>query len=396
MGLVLNSLLGGGVRSRAEVSAVTGLNPSTVSSLIADLIDNGLLRETGERQTGAVGRPGRILELDPDGGIAIGLEFSADGLGILALDLARRTRYRAFIRQSNERFPPKEVMRQLAGLAEEALGTFQRPKARVACMLGVPGLIGAGDVLLEAPHLGWHGIPLGEMWRSLSDCPLVLENEARLAAYAEMTEGIARDQSNFAFISGGTGLGSGLVLNRKLFRGAHGFAGEFGHITIEPDGPASAWGARGSVQTLAGERALMELAGLQAEDGEARGDPDWIGRHVAELAREGEPRALSAIAEVGRDLGIAIAIVMNLFDMEAIVLGGYLTHLGAWLAEPIDREIQSRVLSQRWNPIPILFSKMGREAALRGAALQSFETIFQSGDLGTFLDEFTLRESQRR
>jgi len=383
MGLVIAAIARGGPRSRARISSETGLNPSTVSSLTAELIESGMVVEAGTEQSGAIGRPGRYVDLNPDGGLAIGLEISDDGIGVLALDLAGRPRYRAFISQPNEKRDPEIVLGQLAKLAREALQTLNGSSVGAVCTMALPGLIGEEGVLLEAPNLDWHEVPVESLWRKLMNVePLALENEARLAAYAEMTEGVARDLSSFAFVSGGTGLGSGLVINRRIFRGAHGFAGEFGHIVIERNGPASGWGARGTVQTLAGERALARLAHVQRSDDGGRSDPDWIGRQLARLASEGQCQALSAITEVGHNLGVGLATLLNLFDMEAIVLGGYLTHLATWLRPSIDEEIRDRVLSQKWKPTPILFSDMGRGAALRGAAVRSLDLILYRAGSG--------------
>lgn len=376
MGLVLDNIAkGGGRRSRARISAETGLNPSTVSSLIGELIERGLLREVGVEMSGSIGRPGRSLEINPDGGAAIGIEISDDGIGLLALDLAGRPRYRVFFSQPNRDLDPAGVVRQLAGLAQEALSYFKDRHLRAACTIALPGLIGGG-VLLEAPNIDWHEIPVLDLWRkSAGSLPLAMENEARLAAYAEMYDGVARDLRTFVYISGGTGLGGGFVLDRQIFRGANGFAGEFGHVTIERTGPASPWGGHGTVQTLAGERALAQLAHLSMQDRADHGDPDWVGRNIAQKAAAGDPAALAALAEVGHALGVGLSVVANLFDMEAIVLGGYLTHLSEWLRGPIETELSKRVISQRWKPSPILFSTAGREAAVRGAAIRSLDAI---------------------
>jgi predicted NBD/HSP70 family sugar kinase len=381
LGLVLDNVVKVGKRtSRARISAGTGLNPSTVSSLIGELIERGLLREAGIEQNGSIGRPGRSLELNPDGGAALGMEISDDGIGLLALDLSGKPRYRAFFNQPNREKDPTEVVRQLAELTSEALTHFENRQIKVTCTIALPGLIAGNGTLLEAPNIDWHEIPIQNLWKDLAGpLPLIMENEARLAAYAEMAQGVAQDLRSFAYISGGTGLGGGLVLDRRIFRGANGFAGEFGHVTIDRKGDRG----QDTVQALAGERALADLAGLVVQERADRGDPDWVGRQIAQRATAGDGNALHALSEVGRALGIGIGVVSNLFDMEAIVLGGYLTHLSQWLRGPIEKELRARVISQRWHPTPILFSNMGREAAVRGAARWSLDTILaRTGDDG--------------
>lgn len=378
IGLVLNNIVKGGLRSRAKVSEETGLNPSTVSSLIGELIERGLLRDVGVRLDGAVGRPGRGLELNPEGGAALGLEISDDGLGALALDLSSTPRYRAFFSQPNRGRDPEDVVRQLADLAREALTSFRSRNIEIACTIALPGLVGGNGELLEGPNIDWHQVPIQQLWHKYSDgLPVVLDNEARLAAYAELTSGAAAMLGTFAYISGGVGLGGGLVLDGRIFRGAHGFAGEFGHVAIERNDTDGAWNGDGTVQLLAGEATLARLAGLQPDTRPPLADADWMGRYIAERLRAGDPQALAAVRQVGSALGVGLASLLNLLDMQAIVLGGYFSHLDPWLLEPIEAQIKARVLSQRWCQCPILFSAMGREAAVRGAAAWSLDVILQ-------------------
>lgn len=376
LGLVLTNVAKGGPRSRAKISSETGLNPSTVSSLTSDLIDRRMLRESGLELSGAIGRPGRNLEINPEGGVAIGVEIGDDGIGVLALDLSGARRYRAFVNQENRDLEPSDVVKQLVGFTQEALASFQTRDQNLVCTVALPGLVSAKGDLLEAPNVDWHKVPLMDLWREHSGpLPLATDNEARLAAYAEMIEGAAQDLRSFAYLSGGTGLGTGIVLDRKIYRGAHGFAGEFGHITIDPAGKSSTWGARGTLEALAGERALAELADLTRRDASGRSDPDWIGRQIAMRASDGDRKALNALDRVGHTLGVGLAILSNLLDTEAIVLGGFFTHLSEWLRTPIEEELSSRVLANRWSPGRILFSTMGREAAVRGAAAWSLDLL---------------------
>jgi predicted NBD/HSP70 family sugar kinase len=376
LGLVLRSIARGAPRTRARISAETGLNPSTVSSLVVELMEWGLINEVGVEQDGSIGRPGRSLGLNPDGGAALGIEIADDGLGVLALDLTGTVRYRAFVGQDNREKVPVDVVRQAATLATEALKSFRRPKIATVCTIALPGLVAAEGILLQAPNIGWSNVAILDTWREcLPNVPLVYENDARLAAYAEMTVGLAQNIQSFAYISGGVGIGSGLVLERTIFRGAHGFAGEFGHTTIDRSIPGRSWGSQGSVQALAGELALLELAGLSERERAARNHPDWTGREIARRAAEGDPRALEALDNVGRALGVGIANLYNLLDMEAVVLGGYFTHVAPWLRGPIDQELHARVNAEHWVELTIHFSDMGREAAVRGAAAWSLDAI---------------------
>lgn len=387
LSLVLNQLArADGRRSRARLSAETGLNPSTVSSLTEELIARGLVREAGIEQSGSIGRPGRSLEINPEGGVALGLEISDDGIAVFAVDITGAPRYRSFVQQDNHGRSPSDVLDQVGDMADEALKPIAGRAVPVVATIALPGLVSTDGSFLEAPNIGWQDVPVLERWRAKKNRPaLILDNEARLAAYAEMTLGAGSAFRTFGYVSGGTGLGAGIVINRELYRGAHGFAGEFGHITIAPDGSPSAWGARGTIETLAGERALAALAGLSHRRGNSRrGNLDSVGVEIASLAREQNREALAAIETVGHTIGVGLATLSNLFDLEAIVLGGYLTHLSDWLRVPIETELRERVVAHRWNHSRLFFSSMGREAAVRGAAAWSLRTVFSDFSDGAF------------
>ena len=216
--------------------------------------------------------------------------------------------------------------------------------------------------LLIAPNLHWEDVPVIEMLRERIEdehLPLGVDNEANLAALAELWEGVATGISDFMYCSGEIGVGGGLVLGGELFRGYRGFGGEFGHTTVEPDGLPCACGSRGCLETRAGLEPLLAAAGLNGEAVHSRGS----GKPVAELVSRAQAQdapALAALADCGRWLGVALGTVVNLLSPQAIVLGGNFAPMTEWLAPVIASELSTRVLGGNGAVPPVLTSSLGR------------------------------------
>ncbi len=377
LGLVLRRITENGPRSRATLALETGLNKSTVSSLVAELIDARLLRdaEPEEPPFGAVGRPPQSVELDPGAPFVLGLEINVDYLAAWATDLAGTLHHRSFVASDNRTRRPEEVIGQLAQLAMEALAApFAEGRIPLSATVAVPGLVDSSGGLVVAPNLGWADVAVGDLLReALEDppFPLHVENEANLGAVAELVEGAGRGLRDFVYVSGEVGIGAGVVLRGELFRGASGFAGEFGHLTIDPYGPPCGCGGRGCLERLAGQDALLRLAGWDARMRIAGSRPEWPGAMLAKSAREGHARTLEALSQVGHTLGIAIASLANLLDPEAVLLGGYFARLTDWLRDPIETELETRALAGRRGRCQVLAAELGGEAAVRGAVALS-------------------------
>jgi predicted NBD/HSP70 family sugar kinase len=387
LGLVLRQIAGNGPRSRATLALETGLNKSTVSSLVAELVDAGLLRDAphDEPHSGGVGRPPQTVELDPRGPFVLGLELNVDYLAVWATDLAGAVQHRAFVDNENRGQAPERVLARLADLAMEALAQpFAEGRTPVSATVAVPGLVDAAGGLVVAPNLGWTDVPVTALLKDGlggSSLDVRVENEANLGAVAELDEGAGRGLRDFVYVSGEIGIGAGVVLRGELFRGASGFAGEFGHLTVDPYGPPCGCGGRGCLERLAGQDALLRLAGWDARISCAGARPEWPGAMLAESAREGHAKTLQALSQVGHTLGIAIASLANLLDPEAILLGGYFAPLTEWLREPIEAELETRALAGHAAShlrCRVLPARLGGEAAVRGAVALSRRAALES------------------
>jgi len=368
LGVVLQHVARHGPCSRARIAAQTGLTRGTVSSLVSELVDLELVRETGEDgRDGSVGRPALPLEL-ADVTVAVGLEINVDSLEVSVEDLTGRVRYERRVFVDNRRSASGPVLDRIAQMALQAIAEVERDGlVVVGIAAAVPGLVElTSGTLLRAPNLGWYRLGIvDELQKRLPDLPIRVENEANLAALAEHWQGSARDVRNFICVFGEVGVGAGIVVDGELYRGAHGFGGEFGHITVSPGGDRCACGSRGCLETFVGQEAIARRAGLQVESGERMRS---VTAELVRRAEAGDERVVTALREAGTSLGLALASVVNLFDLDVVVLGGCFGPLSPWLSDEIESALRTRVLSAEWSACDLRPSAIGELAAARGAA----------------------------
>ena len=382
LGVVLRHVADHGPRSRAAIAQETGLNKTTVSSLVGELIDFGLVRETEVELRGTVGRPALPVELTGRRVVGLGLELGVDFLAVRAADLTGDERHRALVGVDNRGRPVDEVLDDLARLAGEALTVVRDQDLLTAgAVVAVPGLVDSDGRLLVAPNLGWTGVSVPELVGDRlgrPPFPIQAENEANLGALAELWEGAGREFSDFIYISGELGIGAGIIVGGELFRGAHGFGGELGHTTIEPDGRLCACGNHGCLETRVALGALLRDAGL---------DPGARVGELAERAEAGEERVLEVLAGAGRWLGVGVASAANLLNPRGVVVGGYFATLAPWLLPGLREELDARVLAAEWDAPRVVTSELGAEAAVRGASALALRRVFADPGLVAFLPQ---------
>ncbi|MFH8617605.1 ROK family protein [Streptomyces sp. NPDC017979] len=352
LSLVLRAVRDAGEITRAGVSAQVGLTRAAVSSLVEQLLESGFLSESGKSFSGQAGRPGTVLKVARTGVAGLGVEINVDYVCVCVVDLAGTDRVRLVEHLDNRGAAPSRVLARAARIATRALVSADEQDLHpVGAALALPGLVSAGTVR-AAPNLGWSRVPAEDLFadalaghRTKSPAlPVRSENEANLAALAELWFGGLGEARTFLYLTGEIGVGGALVIGGELLRGAHGFAGEIGHAVVSPDGPECRCGSRGCLEQYAGQSALLRAAGLDESDGASA---------VAELvhrARAGDERALTALARAGVMLGRVLSGAVNLFDPDAVVLGGIYRPLVPWLAPPAARELGSRVVSGLWPP----------------------------------------------
>lgn len=345
--------------SRAEIAAASGLTRATVSTIVDELIAGGLVAELVPVSRSGVGRPGTGIVPAGTGPAGFGMEVNVDYLAVCAVDLTGAVRHRQVRHLDQREHSPAQTWQALAELADHAIAAVAALGLTPAGgVIAVPGLV-EGDTIRIAPNLGWQqvALPRPADLGGLRDLPLDVANEATLAALGERH---ATGLRSFLYVSGEIGIGGGIVLDGELFGGSHGWAGEIGHVTIDPQGPDCHCGSRGCLEQYAGEEAIRAAAGLPPG-----------GAVLADLvdgARQGSAAVLKALEQAGAALGVALSGAVNLLDIATVVLGGHYAELIDWLCPAIERELARRVITARWSPAKVRASALGSDAALVGAA----------------------------
>ena len=367
--LVLATVVADGPLSRARAAAATGLTRATVGSIVDELLDSGLLSEQGTSSATGVGRPGTDLALAPDGAAGVGLELNIDGLTGVVVDLSGAVRHRVARPGDQRGRTTASILRSAARLVDGAVDAARAQGLAVQGVgIAVPGLVDLGEQVLRlAPNLGWTDVAVVERLTSYAATSwpaATLDNEANLAALGELWSGGHGGTDSFVLVNGDVGVGAGVVLDGRLHRGSRGFGGELGHLTVAPDGPLCRCGARGCLEQVAGLDAILSDAGLAPASGST---DDALAPLIA--ARESDdPRAVAAVAGAARSLGVGVAALVNLFDVDTVVLGGVFAQLFPWLDAPLADVVATRVLSAPWAPVSVVPAVLGRDAAAIGAA----------------------------
>jgi glucokinase len=253
----------------------------------------------------------------------------------------------------------------------------------VAIGIGAAGMVDFGAGTLRwAPNLAWKGVPIRSLVSERFALPCVVDNDANAAAWGEYRFGAANGYRHVLMVTVGTGIGGGIVTDGALYRGAHGFAAEIGHIIVEPGGPECGCGNRGCWEQVASGRALDRLARLTGAT-----HPESLilalapaeevnGRHVAEAAARGDSVAIGIFAEIGRRLGEGIAGLVNILDPEAVIVGGGVAEVGDVLLSPTRDSFLASVEAPDHRPeVPLLRAGLGNSAGGIGAAALALELI---------------------
>lgn len=357
--------------SRAEIARRANLSRSTVSEVVGDLLTTGLVTE-GEPGESLGGRRPIMLHFEDDACCILGVEVSASHVAVARTDLRGRVRHWEH-RNHPVRNDPEGTRRVVAELCEASLAGDRGLADR---------LVGVG-VAVPSPVDPLHPFALSEvvlpLWKGRSGLealgerfgvPVMVDNDANLGALAEYWWGAGQCVRDFAYVKVGTGVGSGHVIGGELYRGATGFAGEIGHMSIDPQGEPCVCGLRGCLATYVGSPALVERArallaeypGGMLEDGE-------LSITVIEAAAlAGDPLALRVTHDAAEYLGIAIAGMLNLMNPSVVIVGGGITGLGDRFLEPVRETVRLRTRVFSTAAASVVMSALGPQSVAVGAA----------------------------
>ena len=379
LAIILRELHVHGPASRSELVARTGLTRSAIGALVGELVKADLVREQRAASDGSPGRPSPVAAPVAERNVVIAVDVAVDSLGVAAIGLGGGVLHSIRVDRPRERIAVDDTIDDIVSMVAD-LRPLLDPGARLLGIgVGVVGLVNRTDNTVSiAPNLGWHDVAFGEhLQRALhTHVPVVVSNDADLAALAEVRRGIAAGAHDVLYVWGEVGVGGGLISRGEAITGFAGFAGEIGHLPVNPDGRACQCGSVGCWETEVGEGALLERSGRSPDGGRDAVDA------LLDAADQGDPLALAALATQARWLGIGLAGLINVLNPSMVVLGGLLGRVFPYVQDATDAEIERRALASSRRGVVVVTSALGPDAALMGAAELAFEGLL-ADPLGT-------------
>ena len=360
-----------GPQSRSELGLRTGLTRSAIRGLIGELASSGLVDEVRSSSAGLPGRPSPMVRPNAEAAAVLALEINVDSLAAAVVGFGGTVHELRRVDRPRGHLSCDEIVGDLVELVTPMLAPY-RARRILAIGVGVAGVVRRSDGLVRhAPNLGWRDAPLGAtLSRALGlDLPLSVANEADLGGLAEHRRGAAIGASAVVYVAGEVGVGGNLLVDGEPVVGAAGYAGEIGHMPVNPDGSACACGSIGCWETEIGERAMLLRAGRPGDGGRE------VVAGVIDAAQSGEPAAMAAMEHIGTWLGIGLAGLVNIFNPGLIVLGGLLGRVHPLIADRVEEVLERRALSASRELVRVAPAALGVDGAVLGAAEMAFEAF---------------------
>lgn len=363
---VLDLLRTEGPLTQADLARRAALSRSTVSSIVAELQSAGMISFNSDVEASShrkPGRPGSLLSLDPSVGAVIGVDIDHERLSVLVADAAHTVLaedHRVLERDHDAR----DVMRLTSRLVDR---TVQRSGVKRERLAGVGvGLAGPVDLVTGRIHPSsiapsWQFVDARKELEDLLKLPVYIDNDANLGALAEMMWGAGRGVSEAAYVKVDTGVGVGIVMHGRIYRGATGTAGEIGHSTVDENGPVCRCGNRGCLEGLVGTPALLESL-------RTRYRADLTMDDVLRLAMDGDVGCRRALADAGRLLGVQVANLCNLLNPRLVIIAGKLSEGGEIVLEPLRTSFARHALPHAVETVEVVRAALGDRATALGAA----------------------------
>jgi predicted NBD/HSP70 family sugar kinase len=354
-----------GSASRSQLGSATGLNRSTVADLVQELAGRGFVVEDGLSVSSGPGRPSPMVHVRASGAVALAVELRVESVSAAAIGLGGRVLEHVRVELPRGKTSPRDTVQLVAELAA-SLDTAPTDPQVVGVGVAVPGLTRRSDGFVHlAPNLGWKGVDLSTLFAEELHLPVErvrVGNEADLGALGEQRRGAGRGCEHLVFVSGEVGIGAGLIIGGRPMLGVSGYAGEAGHMLVNPDGRPCTCGASGCWETEAGEAALLRAAGVRRVRGLTPVDA------VLQRLTADDQAATAAVETIGHWLGVGVGNLVNLLNPEVVVLGGIFQPLFPYLRQPMLRAVRARSLDEMSETLRVVPSDLGTSAQLHGAA----------------------------
>jgi predicted NBD/HSP70 family sugar kinase len=374
---VLWSLYFNRPRSRQDLSAATGLSPASATNVVRELLDEGIVIEAGSVDSDG-GRPRVMLDVNPEHGYVIGVDVGETRVQVELFDLTMTERAKAdYPLDPQEHDVDVVVGRILDGIKSVLVDSGIATTSIIGVGVGVPGIIEQGpEVRVHGQTYGWDAVPLGRLLQTGTDLPLHFDNCAKTTGQAELWFGAGRGSRNAVVALIGSGVGASLISNGTTYRGATSSAAEWGHTIIVVGGRTCRCGSSGCLEAYVGAEAILERYGKGRS---ANDEESALAALVNAATTSGD--AAAVLEETADYLGAGIATVINLFNPERVIIGGWAgLLLGGRLLPAIRDSARRHSLRHPFEAASIELGKLGPEAATLGAATLPMER-FLNGSL---------------
>ncbi|CAM5488993.1 Putative NBD/HSP70 family sugar kinase OS=Leifsonia shinshuensis OX=150026 GN=HNR13_003640 PE=3 SV=1 [Leifsonia shinshuensis] len=302
--------------SRLDIGRLTGLSQAKVTKTVSPLIADGFVTVGEHAEHAFPGRPVRPLSVVPRSMIAVGVKVNADEIFAVTVSLGNEV-----IGSTRRRLTGHAPETTITAIVKSVTALVDQLGDDARFLTGV-GVSVSGDIdtadgiVRDSPLLGWTHVPLGSLLAERLGLPVIVENDVRALAKSEQWFGVGTDADSFAIITIGAGIGCGIYVNGDVVVGAHGVAGEIGHLPLGPSDALCVCGRRGCVEAVASSHAIRDAV-CQGHD-----DPTLTLADAIRLAHEGDPSAVDAFERAGTAIGAAVATTVNLFGPEVVVIAG--------------------------------------------------------------------------
>jgi len=367
-----------GLVSRAELARLTRLHKSTVSSVVSELIEEGLVVEIGETRT-KVGRRPVALSLNRESPLFLALDIKVRSTFVALYDLGGGRRYIFKVNNGGLLDDPEVYVRKITNEIERSFSQELEEGSVKAVGVSVQGMVDhqTGEVLF-APNIGWRNVPLGRLLKeAFLQQEILVDNDANLALVAEMWRGSLSlkprsSDLSAVFLSVNEGVGAGIMINGRVYRGATSRAGEFGHTTISQDGAECHCGNRGCLERYSSvERLISNYFGNSAMSG----DISSLLSKLKELYLSGDPKATKAINEEIEALSVGISNIINAVDPSIVIVGGFIRVVWDFIQDEVVKRVRRRLTIRPPESVKIVGSSFQGLENLEGAAIMAISTV---------------------
>ncbi len=383
-GVILGLLRRESSLSRIELSRLTGLDAKTITNLVREMLEEKVVIAVGYQKK-KKGRNPQNINLNEEYGYSLGVDLGASHIRVGLVNFKAEL---VFCREEliTSRDTRASIVEKMVYACLSILKKFpdKRDKIRAVC-LAAPGFLnrGKGEIVRSVNLPGFTSVPIGKILRHELGLPFYLEESSRAMARAEGLFGAAKNQKNFILLDLGVGLGTGIVIDRHLYRGVGEIAGEVGHIVVEVKGRRCDCGRRGCLETIASGAALARLGRQLFRSSSGKKlrricgrDAEVDAQVLARAALNGDTAAVNLFDRAGNFLGLGLANLINLFDIPVIIISGRLAEAGDLILNPMKRSLEKHLLFSTSRKARLIKGRLGKDSALLGAASLAWDGLF--------------------